>query len=286
MQPMSRLLKTLGQEAPAVIDSEFSHSPESLHDMLNYKPAAWEVGGEALIKKQAEDANALRNTSYINRTNKIISQDAEAYPPSQGVTLDESNPAHWKARELNEPITKDTNMEDLYKLHTNREANTLEDAKRTSQDEFLNNIHQKNIDNDSGNTVTEPIKEMPLISKILGKTANVADDIGTSNRKVSGLAAIAPKNNNYNDMYAAMKGLQVGTTSRYSDELAGLVQQGMDKLYGMSDTNRKLQEQGFKGDIGATSSGDVYTQGRDEERANLEAARKASPKYFTGGSLL
>lgn len=90
----------------------------------------------------------------------------------------------------------------------------------------------------------------------------------------------------FNKMKAALKGLQVGGTLGGSDELAGATQ-GLMSLINPEqlDVNKKLKDQGFTGDIGPTTTEEMYTQGRNEERSDIDTSKKAFPKEFYTGQL-
>jgi hypothetical protein len=89
---------------------------------------------------------------------------------------------------------------------------------------------------------------------------------------------------------SAVRGATQGATLGFADELGGLAQQGMDKIAGLfgdsvTDVNKKLSDQGFKGDIGPKDSGALYTQARNENRFADDAAQKANPKTYGASSI-
>jgi hypothetical protein len=89
---------------------------------------------------------------------------------------------------------------------------------------------------------------------------------------------------------AARGGVQ-GLTLGGSDELAGGISSGMDwlqeKLTGSSPTvlDRKLAEQGFKGDL-VTNRSDLYRKDQLGEQARNEAAQQRSPIAYGGSELV
>lgn len=93
-----------------------------------------------------------------------------------------------------------------------------------------------------------------------------------------------------------LKGFTEGVTMSGQDELGGLVQGALD--LGMSATHKlgltgpspsqvgeQLKEQGFTGDIGPTTTGEVYRQGQQETAADFEQASKENPYLYTAGQL-
>jgi len=88
---------------------------------------------------------------------------------------------------------------------------------------------------------------------------------------------------------AARGGVQ-GLTLGGSDELAGGISSGMDwlqeKFTGSSPTalDRKLAEQGFKGDL-VTNRSDLYRKDQLAEQARNEAAQQRSPIAYGGSEL-
>lgn len=83
------------------------------------------------------------------------------------------------------------------------------------------------------------------------------------------------------------KGVEQGTTFGFSDEIAGGVQALLDIMNGgqVAETNRKLKEQGFTGDIGPTSTGELYDLARNEEREEIKSAENANPGMFFAGNV-
>lgn len=89
---------------------------------------------------------------------------------------------------------------------------------------------------------------------------------------------------------SAGRGFVQGTTAGFADELGGAIQGGLDKVYGLfgdspTEVNERLQREGFTGDIGPTSSGGMYKQGRDEMRALDQEAKKANPGMYMAGEI-
>lgn len=86
---------------------------------------------------------------------------------------------------------------------------------------------------------------------------------------------------------SAIRGLQQGSTLGFGDEIIGGAIRGYDYLSGLmgnsvTDVNKQLAEQGFKGDIGPTSGADLYQQTVNNERAQNYAARQAHPITYSG----
>lgn len=95
---------------------------------------------------------------------------------------------------------------------------------------------------------------------------------------------------NISALESAGRGLVQGSTAGFADELGGAVQGGLDSIYGLfgdspSEVNARLAEQGFTGDVGPTSSGQMYTQGRDEMRELDRQAKEANPSAYTAGEI-
>lgn len=89
---------------------------------------------------------------------------------------------------------------------------------------------------------------------------------------------------------SALKGSQQGLTMGFSDEIGGAIQSGMDKVAGLfgespSEVNARLAAEGTTGDVGPTSSGEMYDVARDEERDALKAARDANPWSYGLGEV-
>lgn len=95
---------------------------------------------------------------------------------------------------------------------------------------------------------------------------------------------------------SAVEGGRQGMTLGFADEGVGAVGAGLDSVQALlndlgiasespSQVNAKLKAQGFTGDIGPTDSAGMYSQMRDEDRAQSEAAMKANPGSFIGGAM-
>lgn len=95
---------------------------------------------------------------------------------------------------------------------------------------------------------------------------------------------------------SALKGAQQGLTMGFSDEAAGGIQALLDKLnragnkLGLlpespTQVSEKLAAEGLTGDIGPTSSADLYREARDMERAKLAQAAEQNPVSFTAGGV-
>lgn len=93
-----------------------------------------------------------------------------------------------------------------------------------------------------------------------------------------------------------LKGFTEGVTMSGQDELGGITQGALD--LGMALTHRmgltgpspsqvgeQLKEQGFTGDIGPTTTGEVYREGQKETLADFEKARAENPLLYTAGQL-
>lgn len=95
---------------------------------------------------------------------------------------------------------------------------------------------------------------------------------------------------------AALAGAKSGATFGFADELAGATQSGLDKFqsllnqYGMmkkspTQVSEELAAQGFTGDIGPTSRGEMYRDVRDQAREQEKMAMEQQPGAFFAGSL-
>jgi hypothetical protein len=95
---------------------------------------------------------------------------------------------------------------------------------------------------------------------------------------------------------AALEGVKAGATFGFADEMAGTTQSGLDTIQGLlskfgmmkkspTQVSEELAAQGFTGDIGPTSSGQMYTDVRDEARAQEKLAMEQQPLAYFGGSL-
>lgn len=81
---------------------------------------------------------------------------------------------------------------------------------------------------------------------------------------------------------SAARGYSQGATLGFADELGGVIGAGIDKVAGLfgdspTEVNKKLAEQGFKGDIGPTDFGSAYKQSRNEQRIDDAKAQEANP---------
>lgn len=92
------------------------------------------------------------------------------------------------------------------------------------------------------------------------------------------------------------KGIQQGTAFGFADEFGGAVDAGMDTghnllnllgLAGPSNSRvaKELYDSGTRGDIGPQSTLDMYRQGRDQVRSQMDAAQSANPGSFLAGNL-
>lgn len=92
------------------------------------------------------------------------------------------------------------------------------------------------------------------------------------------------------------RGVQQGTTLGFGDEIGGAAQAGLDSTQALlnkigmappspSQVGADLAAQGITGDIGPESTGDMYREGRDENRALNDAAAKANPLTYLGGNI-
>lgn len=84
---------------------------------------------------------------------------------------------------------------------------------------------------------------------------------------------------------ASDRAIANGGTLGLSDELGGLQQAAMDKIHGLfgdsvTDVNKKLAEQGFKGDIGPTNSHDLYRSAQQENEQLDNAAAAQHPGVY------
>lgn len=92
---------------------------------------------------------------------------------------------------------------------------------------------------------------------------------------------------------AALTGAQQGLTMGFADELGGMTQSGLDRfqrllneytgLVGKSPTqiSEELAQQGFQGDLGPTSSDELYKEATAEGRRELAASEEQHP-WTTG----
>ena len=95
---------------------------------------------------------------------------------------------------------------------------------------------------------------------------------------------------------SALLGSQQGLTVGFADELGGGIQASLDKgqqllnklgLGGESPTqvNERLTKEGFTGDVGPTSTKELYREARDENRQAHKEAQEANPWSYLGGEL-
>lgn len=94
----------------------------------------------------------------------------------------------------------------------------------------------------------------------------------------------------------ALAGMSQGALMGGADEAGGglqalldLGQTGLNKL-GLAkpsptQVNSQLEAQGFKGDIGPTTTAEMYRQGQEETDKDMKAAEKRSPYAYTAGQL-
>lgn len=95
---------------------------------------------------------------------------------------------------------------------------------------------------------------------------------------------------------SALKGAQQGLTLGLSDEATGGIQALLDKLNiagnkmgvlpeSPSQVSQRLASEGFTGDLGPSSTAELYRQVRDEERAKIALAGEQNPVSFTAGGI-
>lgn len=97
---------------------------------------------------------------------------------------------------------------------------------------------------------------------------------------------IHPDNEKFSQGESLLGGLQQGVTMGASDEMAGGIQALLNQMPGSpTDVNKQLQSQGFTGDLGPTSTLELYQQARDAERQKNEALKAANSKMFTAGEI-
>lgn len=94
----------------------------------------------------------------------------------------------------------------------------------------------------------------------------------------------------FSKLQSALMGAQQGGTLGFADELAGGTQAALDKLAKLAgqsptDVNAQLAAQGFTGDLGPTSTKDLYSQARDASRQEFAQAQEQNPKSFLAGEL-
>lgn len=113
------------------------------------------------------------------------------------------------------------------------------------------------------------------------------------------LEALEPRSSKtYSQSESLLKGLQQGTTLGGADELGGMVQSTADyaqaklhnllpSLVGMSPTqvNEKLRAAGITGNIGPTSSKELYRHAQKENSAEYKKASEDNPGTYLGGEL-
>lgn len=95
----------------------------------------------------------------------------------------------------------------------------------------------------------------------------------------------------FSKLQSALLGAQQGATLGFADEMAGGTQAALDKLAQLTgqssptDVSAKLAAQGFTGDIGPTSTEDLYSQARDVSRKDFSQAQAENPKSYLAGEL-
>lgn len=91
---------------------------------------------------------------------------------------------------------------------------------------------------------------------------------------------------------ALAQGAGQGVTLGTGDELGAMAYTAFDKLKGLlggdsvTSVSEELAEQGFKGDVGPTSAGEMYKETRDELRQDLSEAEKQQSGAFLAGEVL
>lgn len=87
---------------------------------------------------------------------------------------------------------------------------------------------------------------------------------------------------------AASIGLAQEGTFGLSDEMAGGLQSFFDLVSGgkVTKTARSLKEQGFIGDIGPTTTGELYKEARDIERERIKQAQEEQMGSYLAGGIL
>jgi hypothetical protein len=100
---------------------------------------------------------------------------------------------------------------------------------------------------------------------------------------------VAPKKD-VSMLDSAARGYAQGATLGFADEIGGMIGAGIDKVAGLfgdspTEVNKKLAEQGFKGDIGPTDFKGTYRQSRNEQRIDDAKAQEANPWTYGGANL-
>lgn len=92
------------------------------------------------------------------------------------------------------------------------------------------------------------------------------------------------------------RGATQGVTFGFGDEGSGLVDVGLDSAMsalnklGITDESpsqvaSRLKSEGFTGDLGPSTTQEIYTQGRDEERKRNALAEETNPYLYGGASI-
>ena len=126
----------------------------------------------------------------------------------------------------------------------------------------------------------------------------IAPAPATAKEVPAALEAAKPVGKQYTQLESAGKGVQQGALLGGADELAGAAQaipnalQSLGhniapSLVGMSPTqmNEYLKSQGTKGDVGPTSSKELYKEAQKEEQGKQKEAEKQNPASYIGGNL-
>lgn len=126
----------------------------------------------------------------------------------------------------------------------------------------------------------------------------IAPAPATAKEVPAALKATKASQKQYSPLESAGKGIQQGALLGGADELAGAAQaipnalmslghNVAPSLVGMSPTqmNEYLKSQGTKGDIGPTSSKELYKEVQKEEQGEQKAAEEQNPISYIGGNL-
>ena len=92
--------------------------------------------------------------------------------------------------------------------------------------------------------------------------------------------------------YGAQEGMLLGGGGEVAGGVQGALDWGQSRLHDIgimdespSQVGARLKKEGFTGNIGPTSLGEVYDQSRDQQQALINKAREESPYEFFGGNI-
>jgi len=102
-------------------------------------------------------------------------------------------------------------------------------------------------------------------------------------------AAVSPSKENPTKAESALVGAEQGMTFGFAPQLSTAIPLALNAMQGkesLTEKNKKLKEEGVKGDVGPTSTLELYRQLRDQKAKELQQAAAANPTSNLAGTAL